>query len=321
MMATSCRCETGRAGPGNDRPAATCAGNSYSARWRPIAIAGIAGALQVLRAVGAGRYRGELCRPGRAQARILLGHVLDDVKFRLPLRHHPACRLTVLDGARPAYDGDARLGERVEKTRIKARISAARVGVGRHAQAQCARRYRTSPGDVSSPHHRARPAPLSLVYQRSGSAGETHIATVVLPRSDGGRENRSPTQNRRSPSRHLRSALRPAGSCRHRLIRNVAGRRRRGPSPPPGDSFVVHMDRDSLNDFPELGKYDVTVSIRDFEPDRLISWTVLGQIRPQIGHVYGYRLEPDETAKARSSHRSTTGPRSTISGARPTFFR
>jgi hypothetical protein len=61
-----------------------------------------------------------------------------------------------------------------------------------------------------------------------------------------------------------------------------------------GDSFVVHMDRDSLNDFPELGKYDVTVSIRDFEPDQLISWTVLGQIRPQIGHLYGYRLEPDE---------------------------
>lgn len=59
-----------------------------------------------------------------------------------------------------------------------------------------------------------------------------------------------------------------------------------------GDSFVVHMDRESLNDFPELGKYDVTVSIRDFEKDRLISWTVLGRIRPQIGHVYGYRLEP-----------------------------
>ncbi len=59
-----------------------------------------------------------------------------------------------------------------------------------------------------------------------------------------------------------------------------------------GDSFVVHMDRESLNDFPELGRYDVTVSIRDFEKDRLISWTVLGQIRPQIGHVYGYRLEP-----------------------------
>jgi Polyketide cyclase / dehydrase and lipid transport len=61
-----------------------------------------------------------------------------------------------------------------------------------------------------------------------------------------------------------------------------------------GDSFVVHMDREALNDFPEFGKYDVTVSIRDFEPNRLISWTVLGRIRPQIGHVYGYRLEPGE---------------------------
>jgi uncharacterized protein YndB with AHSA1/START domain len=59
-----------------------------------------------------------------------------------------------------------------------------------------------------------------------------------------------------------------------------------------GDSFVVHMDREALNDFPELGKYDVTVTIREFEQDQLIAWTVLGQIRPQIGHVYGYRLEP-----------------------------
>lgn len=59
-----------------------------------------------------------------------------------------------------------------------------------------------------------------------------------------------------------------------------------------GDSFVVHMDRESLNDFPQLGKYDVTVQITEFEPDRLIAWTILGQIRPQIGHVYGYRLQP-----------------------------
>jgi Polyketide cyclase / dehydrase and lipid transport len=59
-----------------------------------------------------------------------------------------------------------------------------------------------------------------------------------------------------------------------------------------GDSFVVHMDRESLNDYPELGKYDVTVTIRRFEPDREIAWTILGQIRPQIGHVYGYTLEP-----------------------------
>jgi hypothetical protein len=60
-----------------------------------------------------------------------------------------------------------------------------------------------------------------------------------------------------------------------------------------GDTFVVHMDREALNDFP-MGKYDVTVNICDFEPDRLISWTILGQIRPQIGHVFGYRLAAAE---------------------------
>src|SRR5258705_11787830 len=58
-----------------------------------------------------------------------------------------------------------------------------------------------------------------------------------------------------------------------------------------GDSFVVHMDRESLNDFP-LGKYDVPVTIPEFDKDRLIAWTVLGQIKPDIGHIYGYRLEP-----------------------------
>ena len=65
-----------------------------------------------------------------------------------------------------------------------------------------------------------------------------------------------------------------------------------------GDSFVVHMDRESLNDYPQLGKYDVTVQIAEFEQDRLISWTILGQIRPQLGHVYGYRLQPTDDAAA-----------------------
>jgi hypothetical protein len=41
-----------------------------------------------------------------------------------------------------------------------------------------------------------------------------------------------------------------------------------------------------------MGKYDVTVTITKFERDREIAWTILGQIRPQIGHVYGYTLEP-----------------------------
>jgi hypothetical protein len=59
-----------------------------------------------------------------------------------------------------------------------------------------------------------------------------------------------------------------------------------------GDSFVVHMDREALGDYPDLGRYDVTVTICKFVPDREITWTVLGQIRPQIGHVYGYALEP-----------------------------
>ena len=60
-----------------------------------------------------------------------------------------------------------------------------------------------------------------------------------------------------------------------------------------GDSFVVHMDREALNDYP-MGLYDVTVTIKTFVPDREIAWTILGQIRPQIGHVYGYALEPVE---------------------------
>lgn len=58
-----------------------------------------------------------------------------------------------------------------------------------------------------------------------------------------------------------------------------------------GDSFVVHMDREALNDYP-LGEYDVTVMITRLKVDREIAWTIQGQIRPQIGHVYGYRLEP-----------------------------
>lgn len=62
-----------------------------------------------------------------------------------------------------------------------------------------------------------------------------------------------------------------------------------------GDAFVVHMDREALNDYP-LGLYDVTVTIETFIPDKEIAWTVVGQIRPPIGHVYGYRLEPIETA-------------------------
>jgi hypothetical protein len=71
------------------------------------------------------------------------------------------------------------------------------------------------------------------------------------------------------------------------MLQGAAG----DPARAAGDTFVVHMDRESLNDFP-LGKYDVTVSITEFEQDSLIAWTIFGQIKPDIGHVYGYRLEP-----------------------------
>ena len=58
-----------------------------------------------------------------------------------------------------------------------------------------------------------------------------------------------------------------------------------------GDTFVIHMDRESLNDFP-LGKYDVTVHIITFERDREVAWN----LGPDIGiaHFYGYRLEPGD---------------------------
>jgi hypothetical protein len=56
-----------------------------------------------------------------------------------------------------------------------------------------------------------------------------------------------------------------------------------------GDTFVIHMDREALNDYP-LGLYDVTVKIVTFEPDREIAWTIEGQLN--LGHTYGYKLEP-----------------------------
>lgn len=55
------------------------------------------------------------------------------------------------------------------------------------------------------------------------------------------------------------------------------------------DTFVVHMDREALNDHP-LGLYDVTVRIVRFEPNREIAWTIHGG--RQWEHIYGYELDP-----------------------------
>ena len=68
-----------------------------------------------------------------------------------------------------------------------------------------------------------------------------------------------------------------------------------------GDEFVVHMDREALNDYP-MGKYDVTVIITKFEPDALIEWTISGKIQPPIRHLYGYRVEPSETGTRVTSY-------------------
>ena len=56
-----------------------------------------------------------------------------------------------------------------------------------------------------------------------------------------------------------------------------------------GDTFVVHMDREALNDRP-MGRYDVVVTIATLEPDHEIAWTIAGETRPSVGHVYGYTL-------------------------------
>jgi hypothetical protein len=63
------------------------------------------------------------------------------------------------------------------------------------------------------------------------------------------------------------------------------------PAEKAGDTFTIHMDRESLNDLP-LGKYDVTVHIIAFERDKEIAWDLGPDVR--IPHFYGYRLDAGE---------------------------
>src|SRR5207247_7682556 len=53
-----------------------------------------------------------------------------------------------------------------------------------------------------------------------------------------------------------------------------------------GDTFVVHMDREALNDYP-LGLYDVTIEIVTLEQDRELAWTLHSQI--DRDRLYGAR--------------------------------
>lgn len=68
-----------------------------------------------------------------------------------------------------------------------------------------------------------------------------------------------------------------------------------------GDSFVVHMDREALGDLP-MGTYDVRVIITELKQDAAIEWTIEGTVKPPIGHVYGYELEPTDSGAVVTSY-------------------
>nr|WP_280398153.1 polyketide cyclase [Nocardia carnea] len=68
----------------------------------------------------------------------------------------------------------------------------------------------------------------------------------------------------------------------------------------PGDRFVVHMDREALGDVP-LGKYDVEVVITVLIPNEEVAWTVEARGQ-QFGHIYGYRLRPEEAGTLVTSY-------------------
>src|ERR1019366_2845840 len=62
-----------------------------------------------------------------------------------------------------------------------------------------------------------------------------------------------------------------------------------------GDTFLVHMDREALNDVP-LGQYTVSIRITALVKDREIAWTIEHPlIDPPMGYVYGYLLKPVES--------------------------
>jgi hypothetical protein len=99
----------------------------------------------------------------------------------------------------------------------------------------------------------------------------------------------------RSPQGHV--AIDSAG-----MLMSAEG----NPAQAVGDTFTVHMDRDAIRDVP-LELYDVTVSITAFEQDRHIEWTILSEfLDPPLGHVYGYRLLPVESAQSEQSDQPVT---------------
>lgn len=69
-----------------------------------------------------------------------------------------------------------------------------------------------------------------------------------------------------------------------------------------GDTFLVHMDREALNDIP-LSQYTVSIRITTFVRDLEIAWTIEHPlIDPPMGYVYGYVLEPVESGTLVTSY-------------------
>jgi hypothetical protein len=68
-----------------------------------------------------------------------------------------------------------------------------------------------------------------------------------------------------------------------------------------GDTFVVHMDREVLN-APPPTKYDIVVTITEFEQHRLIERAPARPGNPSAGHRYGYLLEPAESGTLVTSY-------------------
>ncbi len=130
---------------------------------------------------------------------------------------------------------------------------------------------------------------------------------------------RGAAADRRGRSDDLRSADRPSGHVAidaSGMLMSASGERVRAV----GDRFDVHMDRESLQDYP-LGEYTVTVVISRYEPDRAIAWTIDGVMQPPIGHVYGYELEPIDGGTMVTSYYDWSNIHEAYRDAPPPSFR
>jgi hypothetical protein len=58
-----------------------------------------------------------------------------------------------------------------------------------------------------------------------------------------------------------------------------------------GETFEMDMDREPLGDIPEMGKYQVTNTVTQLVPNRLIEWVVALTGTSPAGLHYGWELD------------------------------